>query len=187
MKRTYCIPVYHVNSPEIIKKILNSYKNNSGRLYNTLDDQFWAGKGMYFWDNVGNAEYWKKIRKNHNMSESKILSADLKIEGDCILDLTDRSILHTYNKLWPKIANEFKVRENTSPGFKIDIICKFLLEFNKNIKIVKVCGYYPKLKEHSFFKCGNIDKNKPHVTSKARIIFCVKSDDGIENVHMIKD
>ena len=51
------IKVYHCNSEEkcndfiIRKKLLES---------NHPYDSFWLGKGMYFWDNLGNAKYWRK-------------------------------------------------------------------------------------------------------------------------------
>ena len=51
------IKVYHCNSEEkcndfiIRKKLLES---------NHPYDSFWLGKGMYFWDNLGNAKYWQE-------------------------------------------------------------------------------------------------------------------------------
>ena len=61
------IKVYHCNSEEkcndfiIRKKLLES---------NHPYDSFWLGKGMYFWDNLGNAKYWRKEKLKKNKSQN---------------------------------------------------------------------------------------------------------------------
>lgn len=50
--------IYHVNSLKSIQKVIDSFNTNNPKLYIAREDGYWAGSGMYFWDNIGNANYW---------------------------------------------------------------------------------------------------------------------------------
>lgn len=177
MENKYFVLVYHVNTQENIAKVVDSYKNGSGELYTSVEDGYWAGNGMYFWDNEGNANYWKKIRHNNY-----ILKANLKIEENCILDLTDKDVLDELDQLWPSVAKKFHIDFDSPPGRKINTICKYL----KKIKVVKINGYYPNMHENRIiFKGKKNRKGKPHLTIKSKIIYCVKSADRLENVRQL--
>lgn len=41
-------------------------------------DSLWLGRGMYFWDNLGNAKYWKRER-NKKMNKMEKLLLFLKL------------------------------------------------------------------------------------------------------------
>ncbi|HIW89801.1 MAG TPA: hypothetical protein H9869_08035 [Candidatus Ligilactobacillus excrementipullorum] len=179
MCRKYCIPVYHVNSPENIHKVFSSFEKGSKNLYCTKEEGFWAGNGMYFWDNKGNAAYWKRTRENRKKLTSATLMADLLIDDDSLLDLTDQEVLNTVNRLWPRVAERFNLNNGYySIGKKINCICEMIPE----IKVVKICGYYPRKKEHSFLEK---EKKRPHVTLKSKIIFCVKASDRLQDLSII--
>ncbi|RHW48710.1 hypothetical protein [Lactobacillus bombicola] len=176
MGKKHSILVYHVNSQENITSVINSYKDNAGKLYFSNEDGFWAGSGMYFWDNKGNANYWKMRTHNEFM-----LSANLNIDENCILDFTDQDVLEQYEKLWPLIAEKFHVSNNSTPGKKINTICKII----PNIKIVKVSGYYPNIDERPFISGGKKKSSDPHMTIKTKTIFCVKCFDVLDNVREV--
>lgn len=178
MDKKYCILVYHVNSQKNISSVINSYKNNNGKLYFSKEDGFWAGNGMYFWDNRGNANYWKVRTRNRFM-----LSADLNIDENCFLDFTDEDVLRQYERLWPLIAEKLHVSENSTPGKKINMICKVI----PSIKIVKVNGYYPNIIERPFISGGKEKSSMPHMTIKTKTIFCVKYSDVLENVRNVME
>lgn len=179
MKIDYCIPVYHVNSPEEVSAVVKSFDNGDGRLFFTKENGYWAGNGMYFWDNEGNANYWKKNRKKNRNLDSDILVADLLLDEDSVLDLTNEEVLNVWNDLWPKVAKKYNTSIDCSPGKKINLICRTL----GTVKVVKVCGFYPQKNEHSFFE-GNIEK--PHMTSRTKTIFCIKDSDRLRNVTSIE-
>ncbi|WP_057828741.1 hypothetical protein [Liquorilactobacillus cacaonum] len=173
----YYMPAYHVNSPETIQKILDSFTNGVGELYTTIEDGYWAGNGMYFWDNTGNADYWVRQRKHKGLS-SKVMGTSLLIDEDSILDLTNENVLNSFERLWPMVAEKLGVDQECSPGKKVNSIC----EVFEKIKIVKLCGYYPKKKEHPFFD----NSSTPQMTIKARIIFCVKDIDRLSGATNIE-
>jgi hypothetical protein len=57
------IKVYHCNLSEKCNEFISENKLlESNHPYDSL----WLGKGMYFWDNFGNAKYWKneKLKKD---------------------------------------------------------------------------------------------------------------------------
>ena len=49
---------YHCNDLERTKKFVENKE-----LIMTQEDGYWLGKGMYFWDNLSNAHYWKKEKE----------------------------------------------------------------------------------------------------------------------------
>lgn len=176
MDKKHCILVYHVNSQENISSVVSSYKDNRGELYFSKEDGFWAGDGMYFWDNKGNAKYWKKTTKNKFM-----LSADINIDEDYFLDFTDKDVLEEWENLWPLVAKKFHISNDSTPGKKINTICKFM----PNIKIVKINGYYPNVNERKFISGGKEESGLPYMTIKTKTIFCVKCSDVLDNVHEV--
>lgn len=177
MDKKHCILVYHVNSQENISSVVSSYKDNRGELYFSKEDGFWAGDGMYFWDNKGNAKYWKKSRHN-----DYILKADLKIDENYILDFTDLDVVQRFETIWPLIAKKFHINvDATTPGKRINLICKFI----DTVKVVKINGYYPNMPESYFISGGRDGSSIPHMTVKAKTIFCVKNADVLDNIKEI--
>lgn len=59
----YNILVYHVNSFDKVDAVIKSFNSGKNQLYVSEEDGYWAGSGMYFWDNRGNVAYWKKDRE----------------------------------------------------------------------------------------------------------------------------
>lgn len=48
--------LYHCNKQEECLKFLNK----QDYLISSQEDGIWLGKGMYFWDNISNARFWKR-------------------------------------------------------------------------------------------------------------------------------
>ena len=68
---------FHTNTKDKIKNFIEK------GIPITSEDTTWLGTGMYFWDNLSNAKYWKneKIRKNEGSEETiKIIKANIIID-----------------------------------------------------------------------------------------------------------
>ncbi len=174
----YNILVYHVNSFDKVDAVIKSFNSGKNQLYVSEEDGYWAGSGMYFWDNRGNVAYWKKDRERKNI-ETSVLSATLSLDEENVLDLTDEDMVNSYNRMWPFIAKKFNVEKDCSPGKKLNYICKFI----PKIKVVKLIGYYPTKVENKFFSTR---EELPHMTTTAKTIFCVKNGDRLTNVNLVE-
>lgn len=173
--------LYHVNSREEIEKCVNSFKNGNPKLYIAKENGFWAGTGMYFWDNYGNAQYWlKQSKKKH----PAILKARVTFDDKNILDLTDKSVLSAFQKKWLCIAKRLDVNPNVSLGKKINTIIEI---FDGDIKLVKELGLYPSLREDKFLNLPVSKPRYPHVTSKVRVIYCIKDVSVLSNLRILDE
>ena len=153
--------VYHSNTPEKIHEFIsdNSYMIISEHAY----DDNWCGKGMYFWDNKGNANFWQTHRKD----ETKIACCFLIIAENEFLDLSDHDIAEGMQKLITKMKQKDRNLIDAKPGKKIDFLASVL-----KARVVKVIGSYPHSKNSSFF----IDSISAHPSTSDKIIYCVKPD-----------
>lgn len=166
------IYLYHCNTKEKCGNFLNNILEliKSSHKY----DDYWLGKGMYYWENLGNAKYWKKdkTRKNPN-DEFVIIKSFVSLEK--LLDLTDNDIANKIEILWEKLSNqslENKNFQNKVPiGAKLNFIYKKLDEFQKKYNIVKIVGINYKSKNNFFDERKNT-KVKP--SSTVKIIYNVK-------------
>lgn len=167
---------YHANTKD---KILNCLANKNLIEYKDTD---WLGKGMYFWDNIGNAHYWKneKIRKEEG-TEIEILQANIYI--DEVLDLTDTQNLKFINNLWERFVsgNLKKDIPQNQLGKRLDYLFEaFSDKFSYGV--IKAYGKYKT--EHttfySFFKGSNI-------SIRNKIIYSVKKNECITNYKLYKE
>ena len=175
------ISIYHVNSRSEIEKCKKSFESNNPHLYTAKEDGFWAGNGMYFWDNIGNANYWLKHSRK---KDPIILKAKLNYSSSDILDLTDNTVMNTFNELWPAVAKKFKINEKATLGKKINTLTEF---FGTKVKVVKEIGLYPRVKNHEFLNVNSGQIKLPHVTGQARIIYCVKTTAVLSNLQIINN
>lgn len=169
------VECFHCND----KKKINSFmKNKELIISNHVMDEKWAGKGMYLWDNKGNAKYWYDQKKRHvDESEIGIISMFLEYSSETLLDLTDleqekkcKKILDFFSK------NNVEVSSKDPLGIKIDFICERL-----GYKTVKIMGYYEKTPTTGFLK-------KSKVSNKNKVIYCVKdgNSDILKNFRIIE-
>lgn len=151
--------LYHVNNIEKIeyfftenKLIISDHK---------LDDKY-AGKGMYFWDNRGNAEFWYNQKLKHfKKRDLCLLIVSTEYNTDNLLDLTDLAQLEIYYNILDSI-HEYENFKDKGLGEKVDFLCKVL-----ECKIVRFISFYPKTYKSKLLK-GSL------VNNKNKVIYCVK-------------
>ena len=151
--------LYHVHSMEKIeyfctqnKLILSEHKS----------DNKYAGDGMYFWDNRGNADYWVGQKLNYFKKDDLcLLVVSIEYNSDNLLDLMDNSQLSEYQIVLSKLKNIEKINMRTL-GEKVDFLCNFL-----GFKIVRFATYYPRVPKSDLI-AGS------YVNNKNKVIYCVK-------------
>lgn len=160
------IKVYHCNDKDRVREYIKEDK-----IIDSMEDGYWLGNGMYFWDTQSNAEYWRKekIRKN-NQKEYLIVSSFLKFSDDEILDLTDLNTQRKVENLWDKIALKEKYSKNPPLGKKLNMIYKIMPFF----EVIKVIGVYPKTPKTELFSQPK-RSDSPHADNKNKVIYSVKT------------
>lgn len=151
--------LYHVNTHEKIDNLLQSEnliisKHEADRKY--------AGYGMYFWDNRGNAKYWfnQKLRYERK-SNLSLLIVSVSYNSDELLDLMDLEQEQLYMEIIQKMKESGQFKSKYL-GDKIDFLCKLL-----NCKIVRVNANYPGTPATGLLS-GSF------VTNKNKVIYCIK-------------
>ena len=116
------IDVYHTNDEFKIEKFLKTNELIISK------DTNWLGNGMYFWDNLSNAKYWKneKLRKKET-TNIKIIKGKIFLEK--LLDLTDEETARYIDDIWSFISKFSKIQkmkiEKAELGRKLKIRCYF--------------------------------------------------------------
>lgn len=149
---------YHCNSEEKINEFV-SHPNHLIISEHKFDD-FWGGKGMYFWDNLANAKYWKTQKKK----KCKIVKACISFEEEDLLDLTDLEIEKTCQQIIKIMQEKGIVFDYDKVGKKIDYICKL-----KGYALVKFFGEYKSTPSTGFL-------NNSRISNTSKLIYCVKPD-----------
>ena len=98
------IPLYHVDKEDNNRR----FKNDENIPEAT--DLDWGGDGLYFWDNIENAKYWKK-QKNIKGYECNIAHAQLEITDDLILDLTTPESAQRFEETLSKFVSRKLINE----------------------------------------------------------------------------
>lgn len=156
------IPSFHTG---IKKRVLEFCSDdNSMLLSNHRHDNKWAGPGMYFWDNLGNAEWWLSTRTDKE--NRAICQCYLKINESDLLDFTDMSIVESMQKLIVIMEKNEAVFAEDEVGIKIAFLAKKL-----NSKAIKLMGDYPNMRRSDFFSPSTTSA-VPNISS--RVIYCVR-------------
>ncbi|MBE6022244.1 MAG: hypothetical protein E7231_03290 [Cellulosilyticum sp.] len=174
---------YHANDADRCKRFIE----DSTYLIISPDTN-WLGKGMYFWDNTCNLEYWaneklrKAIRSGNVIDVKKTVS---NVFTDNMLDLLDDKLLTTLETLWSKwCSKDTEQKPNVPLGEKIDILFKHF-DILSIFSVIRVAGRYNKtIKEtRNFLNDNFFDTNKirtgrivPHPSQDIKIIYCVRED-----------
>lgn len=128
-------------------------------------DNYWAGPGMYLWDNLSNAKWWHKTRQDK--IDRGVCKCLLQVDESELLDLTDSDIADSMQDFISKMEKNEEISAEDEVGIKISFIAEIM-----NAKAVKLFGDYPKIKSSPFFNAP--DKTKAHVDITTRVIYCVK-------------
>lgn len=151
--------LYHVNTHE---KIDNLLQTESLIISNHDADRDYAGYGMYFWDNRGNAKYWfNQKRRYENKRNIGLLVVSVSYNSDELLDLMDLEQERLYMEIIQKMEGSGKFKSKYL-GDKIDFLCKEL-----NCKIVRVNAHYPSTPTTGLLS-GSF------VTNDNKVIYCIK-------------
>ncbi|WP_153551225.1 hypothetical protein [Ligilactobacillus murinus] len=125
------VELYHCNYESRVESV---FKHKELRNSHHKDDSEWGGTGMYFWDNEGNAEYWKKQKDG----KADIFRCYVKFDArNDLLDLTDLNVEKRLDQFIRLASKEPKLQylKKASIGDKIDFFCE-----KCNVKLVKFFG-----------------------------------------------
>ena len=170
------IPLFHVDTQKNNENFIMG-----GTLPPSLEDGDWAGRGIYFWDNLGNAQYWLKEKNRKNQKQKyNIVRTYLSVPANEVLDLTEPTEIRSFEEsistmqrmklLDKKIGTKHK-------GAIINAYWKVLNSFGNAtlFSVVKVIGYYPKINNSIYFKENDTQKNiQPYVTIKGKVIYAIR-------------
>ncbi|MDD3904282.1 MAG: hypothetical protein PHO09_11445 [Sphaerochaeta sp.] len=165
---------FHANSKEKCNKMLEG-------IFCASDDTHWLGKGLYFWDNISNAEYWanEKIRKNEISSRKHLAIIKAYIDCEMVLDLTDFEILNTMERVWESIYFlDRTVDRRLKLGQRIDYIIERFPDME--CPVVKGIGQYRNSDNHKFFEGTRL-------VSDVKIIYSVRDGKAILSRSEIKN
>jgi len=163
------IPLYHTDTKSRNRKFV------LGAFFPSAENGEWCGKGMYFWDNLSNADYWKGKRRHSAMGEVNVSRSSLRCARNDILDLTsaDNSLkLKVFARYY---AEKYKVPLNFSEnGTVINFVHDaYRLDHGSTFSVVKVSGIYGGPYSGVI---GSNDKEikRPHATERVKIIYAVR-------------
>lgn len=139
-------------------------------------DDIWLGQGMYFWDNIGNVNWWKKKQERRNPDkEFVIAAANANLEK--ILDLTDYDIYMKLEELWKAACKKARRAVDVPLGNKLDFLFD-VEQFDFIYSIIKVYGKYNLTPD-----CGVFKFNYRSVTAEPTIgvkcIYSIRNSDCI--------
>ncbi|WP_335932325.1 hypothetical protein [Fusobacterium polymorphum] len=168
------VEVYHTNDRLKIENFLETSELIISK------DTNWLGSGMYFWDNLSNAKYWKneKLRKRET-TDIKIIKGTIFLEK--MLDLTDEETVRYIDDIWSYISKFSEIKkikiEKAELGRKLDVI----FDFYKNISDEETKNF-----DYNVIKClGSYRKNlmgsldlfsESNLTLSNKIIYSVKEN-----------
>ena len=128
-------------------------------------DDIWGGRGMYFWDNLGNAKYWSRQKPG----STKIIKCMVSYNSEDLLDLTDYEVESYFAKVLREINENKKLKKdfrNKPIGVKIDFLCKVM-----DFEIVRFFGEYKHTPQTDLIN----DTERPNkLTNKVKVIYCIK-------------
>lgn len=163
--------LYHSNKKERCRKFI------SGEEYlilsENLKDDNWLGKGMYFWDNMGNAKWWnkKQCRRNPDISYT-IVAVNVDLEK--LLDLTDFQVYENLEKIWQDVCKKIKMSPDVPLGNKLNFLFD-TQDFLKEYAIIKVNGKYNGTPNKGFFEY-NYKTRKAEPTMATKCIYSIRDE-----------
>ena len=110
---------------DLVQPIFHTDKIRNNKLFlsrKTLlmasNERIWLGAGMYFWDNISNAKYWKRQKKKHDRySAFSIIEASLRCNLDDLLNLTDEKTVEELQEYVEKCKKLY----HHQTGIEIDL------------------------------------------------------------------
>lgn len=168
--------LFHCNEDATINMIISDIDEIN--LLKSFGDKFWLGTGIYFWDNLGNAKYWKKDKERKN-SDKKYSIVKVRVCLDSALNLTDPDVGRQFKNIINKISNIDPIIKNAEFGERIDFISEKFPEIMGNYEVIIADGYYAR-QTNKIFK--NVRSYFPGLTDKNKRIYNVIKNDAIVEV-----
>lgn len=165
--------LYHCNEKSKCFKFVNT----DGYLITSKEDGIWLGEGMYFWDNLSNANFWKneKIRKDKaHIANFSIVCA--KVDADKMLDLTDFNICNKISKMYESLSQKTGIELSITKqlGAKLNKLFEYFPAFAQEYHIIKVYGKYNKTPSNNLFSY-DIHSYSPEPTLAIKCIYSIKN------------
>lgn len=172
---------YHCNDFHRCHKFISS----KDYLIISEEDGKWLGTGMYFWDNVANANFWMGKKKRENPCKTYgIVAANIFL--DRLLDLTDIDICDKIGEIWEVFKKKTGIEneKNQELGYKLNILFQAVKPFQEKYSVIKVYGKYNRTPENKLF-LYNIRKNNAEPFASVKCIYNVKDAEAIGNREMM--
>lgn len=153
--------LYHCNDKKRSMRFLSS----DTYMIISREDGKWLGQGMYFWDNLGNAMYWKGEKQRRQPEEDFVIVL-ARVSTEKLLDLSDPDICDSICKIWDTWKDRAKIgsRENNIPlGKKLNILYKIIPEFKDIFHVFKIYGKYNKTRPSNLYPY-NLSSKSPEPT-----------------------
>ena len=163
------IVLYHSDNENRCKEFIA--KENTLILSENSKDDIWLGKGMYFWDNRGNAKWWKRKQCNRN-PDTKYCIVAANVALDNLLDLTDYDVYMSLNKLWKQVCDLSDLNSDVELGGKLNFLFD-ALDFAQKYDLIKVYGKYNNTSNKGFFKF-DYQTLKAEPTMAVKCIYSIK-------------
>ena len=143
------------------------------------EDGMWLGTGMYFWDNMANAEFWMtKKEKDNPYRDYGIIVANVFM--DRLLDLTDNEICNKIGEIWEKYAakNGIEDEGDLELGYKLNVLFRAIKLLQENYYVIKVFGKYNKTPKNKLWSY-NIKDNRAEPIGSVKCIYNVRNEEAI--------
>lgn len=176
------IILYHSDEEIKCKKFIKE-RNNLIISGNSKDD-IWLGKGMYFWDNLGNANWWKRKQcYRHQNKQYGIVAVNVILDN--LLDLTDYDVYVKMEELWKKICELCNKDSKMPLGGKLNFLFE-AFEFGEEYDLIKVYGKYNYTPNKGFFQF-DYKSMKSEPTIGVKCIYSIRDEKCILEKEMVKE
>lgn len=164
------LKLYHCNFSVNIAKAISS---KDYLILKARDDRYWIGNGVYFWDNLSNAKYWKQDKERKmSLKNSNNIKFSICVGMVCLDKLFDLSDSDVRKKLEDYFENYYKTNPrliNKGFGEKINFLLKEKPEIIDKFYVIKAHGNYPR----ESTKLYHFHRNKVGLTPKVKTIYNV--------------
>ncbi|WP_147285868.1 hypothetical protein [Peptoniphilus indolicus] len=167
--------LYHCNLDRIISKVIAEKSYN---LMKSKGDKYWLGDGIYLWDNLSNAKYWKKD-KERKCGNDIYSICELSVNLDYLLDFTDSDIRKYFEKIFEQVYLSNPAIRKAPLGIKINFLLNEYPERLSAYHVIKGYGIYNRVNT-KLYKFRDI--SCPHLSPEPKAIYNVIDDRAILKV-----
>lgn len=146
----------------------------------------WLGEGMYFWDNPGNARFWKEYQESRGAPKGGLI-VRAELDMDHVLDLTDPIILVALNESVGSIVQILRKKRHANNASLSDILNYHLnsdvyRKQHEYVKVIEAAGRYRKDEVKLKDLLELVPEATPHLDFATKIIYCVRHESAISDL-----